>query len=152
MPNHPSCSSRASHPTGSHLVLLGLCVVLALLRGVTLMGEAHAATNDFTAQTAPEQTYQMALEARTERDYPAMLDLLREAGNAGDVRAQEMLASVLLAGPSLYGDAVASNLCEADLWARRAADQGSEAAKHQRAVLNGLRELSGGRGYCANTY
>ena len=138
--NHADHSHQlSSHPTGSHLVLLGLCVVLALARGASLMGDAHAATPGDQAQHSPEQVYQMALEARTERDYPAMLQWLREAGHAGDMRAQELLASVLIGGPSLYGQSIAADPCEASQWAQRSAAQGSEVGKHQRTLLNGFR-------------
>lgn len=130
----------SSHPTGSHLVLLALCVVLALARGFSLMGDAHAATLNSAALHSPEQVYQMALEAQTERDYPAMLQLLREAADAGEVRAQEMLASVLTAGSSLYGNAIAADLCEARRWAASAAAQGSEVGRHQRRLLSSLRD------------
>ena len=137
--DHSHHSSQPSfHPTGSHLVLLGLCVVLALARGASLMGDAQAASHNDQPQHSPEQVYQMALEARTERDYPAMLQLLREAGNAGDVRAQELLASVLIGGPSLYGQSIAADPCEASQWAQRSAAQGSEVGKHQRTLLSGL--------------
>ncbi len=128
----------SSHPTGSHLILVGLCVVLALARGIGLMGDVHAATPAAPLHS-PEQVYQMALEARTERDYPAMLTHLREAANAGDMRAQELLASTLIAGPALYGDAVQANPCEANMWSQRAAEQGSTVARHQLVLLNGLR-------------
>ena len=137
--DHSHHSSQPSfHPTGSHLVLLGLCVVLALARGASLMGDAQAASHNDQPQHSPEQVYQMALEARTERDYPAMLQLLREAGNAGDMRAQELLASVLIGGPSLYGQSIAADPCEASQWAQRSAAQGSEVGKHQRTLLSGL--------------
>jgi hypothetical protein len=41
------------------------------------------------APATPEQGYQLALEARPVRDYRAMLSLLRQAGEAGDLGAQE---------------------------------------------------------------
>jgi len=100
-------------------------------------------------EVTPEQTYQLALEARTVRDYAAMLALLRQAGEAGELAAQEMLGSVLLAGPALYGDAVPADPCEAASWTRRAAARGSAVGRHQREVLNGLRDLPGGSAGCA---
>lgn len=96
----------------------------------------------------PGQAYQLALEARTLQDYPAMLSLLRMAGEAGNLRAQEMLGSVLLAGSTLYGDAIRADPCEAARWIWRAALQGSAVAKHQRIVLNGMRDLPAGRQSC----
>ncbi len=116
-----------------------------------MSGEALAADKVAEPVHSAAQIYQMALEARTERNYPAMLTLLREAGEAGDLPAQEMLVGVLLSGPSLYGNSIAANPCEADHWARRAADQGSEVGRHQRALLNGLRELPQGRSSCAGS-
>ncbi|MCD0504362.1 sel1 repeat family protein [Bordetella petrii] len=96
----------------------------------------------------PGQAYQLALEARTTRDYPAMLSLLRQAGQAGDMAAQEMLGSVLLAGPALHGGAISADPCEAAQWVDRALAQGSAMARHQREVLNGLRDLPRGRENC----
>jgi TPR repeat protein len=97
----------------------------------------------------PEQAYQLALEARTARDYSAMLAWLRQAGEADHLRAQELLASLLLSGGALYGGAVRADACEAERWVLRASAQGSTVARHQRVVLNGLRDLAGGRQGCA---
>ena len=119
---------------------------LALILALACL-QSRAAMPDYIT---PEQAYQLAREARTERNYPAMLEMLRLAAEGGDLRAQEMLSSVLLAGPSLYGDAIQANPCEADLWARRAATQHSEVARHHKALLNGMREVRGGRAGCAD--
>ena len=111
----------------------------------------HVAPSAQAAQpgaATPEQAYQLALEARTLGDYPAMLSLLRQAGEGGSLAAQEMLGSVLLAGSTLYGEAVGANPCEAARWIRRAALQGSSVARHQRIVLNGLRDLPQERKSC----
>lgn len=94
------------------------------------------------AIASPEQTYQLALEARTEGDYRAMLALLRQAAAAGEVAAQELLASVLLLGSGFYGGTVPSARCEALQWGRKAAAQGSLVAQHNLLVLNHLRDLS----------
>lgn len=96
----------------------------------------------------PEQIYQMALEARTERNYRAMLALLRQAAGTGDLEAQEMLASVLMAGSALYGKGVQADPCEAMHWARLAAVQGSETGRHQSMILNGLRDVPRARKDC----
>ena len=48
------------------------------------------------------------------------------------------------------GDAVRADPCEADLWARRAAAQHSEVARHHKALLNGMREVRGGRAGCVD--
>ncbi len=92
----------------------------------------------------PEQSYQLALEARTVRDYPSMLALLRQAGEGGDLRAQELLGSVLLLGSALYGESIKADPCEAAQWIRQAVKQGSPVGRHQSVVLNGLRELPAG--------
>lgn len=101
-----------------------------------------------TPHVTPEQSYQLALEARTARDYPAMLSLLRQAAAADDLAAQELLGSVLLTGPALYGNAVAADPCEAAYWIARATALGSDVATHQRVILNGLRDLPKGRDSC----
>lgn len=108
---------------------------------------ASAATNGEDIAT-PEQLYQMALEARTARNYTAMLDYLRRSADAGDRTAREMLASVLLAGTPLYGKAVQADPCEAARWMRLSAAQGSAVGRHQLMLLNGMRDLPGGRNSC----
>ncbi|KAF1044203.1 sel1 repeat family protein [Xylophilus sp.] len=87
------------------------------------------------AVPTPEQAYQLALEARTERDYPAMLRWLRQSAAGGDAGAQEMLAGVLLAGPALHGGQVAAAPCEAAHWSRAAAEQGSPIGRYNLAVI-----------------
>ena len=65
-----------------------------------------------------------------------MLRLLRLASEGGDVQAQETLAMVLIAGDKLYGKHIRANLCEAQMWTRRAALQGSDVARFQVMFLN----------------
>lgn len=72
---------------------------------------------------SPGQTFQLALEAQTEGHYEQMLTLLRSAGEAEHLAAQEMLGMALLVGPTLYGDAVKADRCEAGQWIRRALAQ-----------------------------
>ncbi|MFT3803670.1 MAG: sel1 repeat family protein [Burkholderiaceae bacterium] len=129
-------------PRTKHRVRLAVALALVLARAAL---PAHAAAPE---DITPEQAYQLAREARTERDYLGMLAMLRRAGEAGDLRAQELLAGVLLAGPALYGSAIAADPCEAALWARRAAAQHSRAAGHYRELFNGMREAPGGRAGC----
>ena len=117
----------------------------ALLMAVTLSGPALAGAGEAT----PEQHYQLALEARTERNYQGMLGHLREAARGGDRPAQELLVSVLLAGPRLSGGAIAADLCEAGFWADRAAAQGSAVGRHQQIALNAHRHTPGGRAACS---
>lgn len=100
------------------------------------------------AIATPEQIYQLALEARTEGNYAAMLDYLRRAARSGDRPARELLASVLMAGPALYGKAVRADYCEAAYWMRLSATQGSVVGRHQLLLLNGMREVPGGRHAC----
>jgi TPR repeat protein len=94
------------------------------------------------------QRFQLALEAQTARDYRAMLELLRQAATQGDAEAQEMLGMVLLTGPVLYGMSVQADRCEARMWMRQAAMQGSETAKVQLTFLNRLRSSPSGRNAC----
>ena len=108
----------------------------------------HARTRQ---HVTPEQAYQLALEARTVRDYPAMLSFLRQAAEAGDIDAQDMLGSVLLVGSTLYGDAIPADPCEAAHWIRRATAQGSFVAWHLNIMLNNLRDRPELRQACAST-
>lgn len=94
------------------------------------------------------QRFQLALEAQTARDYRSMLELLRQAATQGDAEAQEMLGMVLLTGPVLYGMAVRADRCEARMWMRQAAMQGSDTAKVQLTFLNRLRNSPAGVTAC----
>lgn len=86
-----------------------------------------------------EQKYQLALEARTERDYALMMKLLREAAREGDLPAQELLGSMLVGAP-LQAGVVKPSLCEALHWGRESAAQGSIVGQHHLLVLNQLRD------------
>lgn len=133
------------HPNHLSPRLAGALRWLApLALGLAVQG-AQAAQD---AHVTPAQAYQLALEARTARDYPAMLSLLRQAAKADDLAAQELLGSLLLTGPALYGNAVAADPCEAAHWVQRAMASGSDVATHQRTLLNGLRDLPKGRDSC----
>lgn len=128
---------------------IGACLSALLL---SLAATATHATSSFPAhelESAPEQIFQMALEAQTARDYRTMLTLLRHAAEASNVQAQEMLGVALLAGPTLYGSAVQPDRCEAGKWMRRAAAQGSEIGKHQLTFLNRLRQAPSGQDICS---
>ncbi|VCU69781.1 hypothetical protein PIGHUM_01846 [Pigmentiphaga humi] len=111
------------------------------LFAAAVLAPAASAAPPLSEIATSEQFYQMALEARSERNYGAMLTLLRQAATRGELEAQEMLASVLLAGPALYGAGVKADPCEATHWARLAAEQGSETGRHQWMILNGLRDV-----------
>ncbi|MFS4517379.1 sel1 repeat family protein, partial [Delftia tsuruhatensis] len=64
---------------------------------------AQAAPLPLDMATTSEQRFQLALEAQTAGDYASMLALLRQAARDGEPQAQETLAWILLAGPTLYG-------------------------------------------------
>src|SRR5256885_6724086 len=68
-----------------------------------------------------------------------MLALLRQAAGEGEPQAQETLAWILLAGPTLYGTAVKADRCEAVHWLRQAVAKGNQTAKSQLDFLNRLR-------------
>ncbi|MFT4103259.1 MAG: hypothetical protein QM674_19940 [Burkholderiaceae bacterium] len=124
-------------PRTKHRVPPASAIALAL--ALAALPARAAAPEDVT----PEQAYQLAREARTERDYAGMLAMLRRAGEAGDLNAQELLAGVLLAGPALYGPAIAADPCEAERWARRAAAQGSQVARHHAELFNVFASMDG---------
>lgn len=100
------------------------------------------------AMAFPEQIYQLALEARAERDYPKMLALLRSAATRGDRDAQELLGGILLAGSTVYGPKVKTDFCEAAYWIAKARERASIAADNQMLVLNNMRSVPGGRKSC----
>jgi len=95
-----------------------------------------------------EQHFQLALEAQSHREYPAMLAHSKVAANLGDVQAQEFLGSVLLAGPSIYGRAVRSDRCEALRWFLAATRAGSEVGRANVDFLNRARNAPQGRRVC----
>jgi len=95
-----------------------------------------------------DQRFQLALEAQAARDYPTMLQELRQAALEDNAEAQEMLGMVLLAGPALYGAAIKADRCEARRWMLRAASQGSDTARVQLTFLNRLRQSPAGRNVC----
>lgn len=113
---------------------------------------AQATPLPFDMATTAEQRYQLALEAQTARDYAPMLALLRQAARDGEAQAQETLAWVLLAGPTLYGTAVKANRCEAVHWLRQAAAKGSQTARSQLDFLNRLRNSPTGKVACASEW
>ncbi|UVH59049.1 sel1 repeat family protein [Variovorax paradoxus] len=122
-----------------------------LLSGVLLLvaaiSAAHPSSNAGVELQA-EQRFQLALEAQAARDYRSMLEELRQAATEGHAEAQEMLGMVLMTGPALYGTAVKADRCEAGMWMRRAAVQGSETAKVQLTFLNRLRASPAGKNAC----
>ncbi|HEX7867361.1 MAG TPA: sel1 repeat family protein [Variovorax sp.] len=121
-----------------------------LLSAALLLAAAISAARPLDAGTElqAEQRFQLALEAQAARDYRSMLEELRQAANEGHAEAQEMLGMVLMTGPTLYGTAVKADRCEAGMWMRRAAVQGSETAKVQLTFLNRLRTAPAGKVAC----
>lgn len=124
--------------------LLSLCLAAAAFAALAASATPAAAAPQHTS----EQLYQMALESQSAREYPAMLQLLRRAARAGHVEAQEMLALVLLAGPTVYGAAVPADRCEAGHWSREAFARGSLVAWQQMTFLNRLRSAPSGQRAC----
>ena len=123
-----------------------LCLMLLGCAG--MVTHASAAAPEPGAAITPEQNFQLALEAQTAREYRKMMFHLRQAAEAGNVEAQEMLGMALLVGPTLYGSAVKAGRCEAATWMRRAAAQGSDVGKHQLTFLNRLRQAPSGKDVC----
>jgi TPR repeat protein len=122
-----------------------------LLSGVLLLAAALSAAHPSSnagVELQSEQRFQLALEAQAARDYRSMLEELRQAATEGHAEAQEMLGMVLMTGPALYGTAVKADRCEAGMWMRRAAVQGSETAKVQLTFLNRLRASPSGKNAC----
>ena len=139
-------SAQASPRPAGMAAWRGLAVLL--LGAAAWSAQPGAARAQPPLSASPAQQFQMALEAQSVRDYPAMLSLLRQAGEAGYLPAQEMLGLVLLAGGTVYGDAVPADRCEAGQWLRRAAAQGSEDARRQWRFLQRLRQAPAGEDVC----
>lgn len=141
------CLDRARctyHPPNG--ITVALCALLLVL--ASMATHAALAAPAPAVKSTPEQQYQMALEAQSAREYRTMMKLLRQSAEAGNLEAQEMLGIALLSGPTLYGNAVKSDRCEAGNWTRRAAAQGSDIGKHQLTFLNRLRQAPTGKDAC----
>jgi TPR repeat protein len=131
---------RTHHQRHHHATLLALVTLATTLALGATPAQAH--------RTTPEQKFQLAMEAQTHKEFATMLRLLRQAATEGDREAQEMLGLALLIGPTLYGPAVKADRCEATMWLRRAAAQGSEVGKAQLDFVNRLREEPEGKRGC----
>lgn len=138
-------STPSTYETGNLLAipLRGWAITLLILAEFGLPAPASA-----TGMISPGQTFQLALEAQTTGDYDQMLAHLRSAGKAGHLGAQEMLGMILLVGPTLYGDAVPADRCEAGQWIGRALAQGSDMARYQWSFLGRVRQLPAGAVPC----
>jgi hypothetical protein len=93
------------------LVVAAASLSIVTLETVVAKGPNPVYLGDLTA----EQNFQVAMEAQTGRNYPAMLKHLRSSAEAGNLDAQEMLGLVLIVGPNLYGNSVKVNRCEAGM-------------------------------------
>ncbi|WP_432726992.1 sel1 repeat family protein [Variovorax sp. W6] len=141
----PSEQLNLNQMTGLSLRLrVLLSGALLLVAAISAARPSGGADIDLQA----EQRFQLALEAQAGRDYRAMLEHLRQAATEGHAEAQEMLGMVLMTGSTLYGSAVKADRCEAGVWMRRAAMQGSETAKVQLTFLNRLRTSPAGKRAC----
>lgn len=89
------------------------------------------------AEESAGQSYSLALEARSHREYPLMILHLERTARQGHLSAQERLGIALLAGESLYGN-VPRDFCGAVRWFRRAGAQGSEVGKAHNEMLANL--------------
>ncbi len=124
------------------LILLSMALAFATVQAAPTGSEGPVT---ITA----EQHYYLALEAQSARDFPEMMRALRLASEGGNLHAQETLAMALLVGERFYGKSVKFNLCEAQMWARRAAAQESEVAKFQAIFLNRLAQARLAADHCA---
>lgn len=77
------------------------------------------------------------LQAYEETRYAEAVAQFRQAADAGNGRAQEILGFMYLHGHSLYGAAVPSDRAQAAHWFRRAAQGGHEVSQHMLCVLEG---------------
>ena len=127
----------------------GMALMMAVLSANAQSMPRELETEKLSLALAfPDQIYQLALEARTERDYPKMLALLRIAATHGDRDAQELLGGILLAGSTVYGPKVKTDFCEAAYWIAKARERASIAADNQMLVLNNMHSVPGGRKSC----
>jgi len=97
-----------------------------------------ASASSVIAEESSGQLYSLALEARSHREYPLMIYFLERAARQGRPVAQERLGIALLAGESIYGNAVPRDFCGAVRWFRRAGGQGSEVGKAYNEMLANL--------------
>lgn len=97
------------------------------------------------AGLAAPDDYERGLALYDRGEYSAALELFSSAARAGHVRSLEIAAIMRLAGPALYGAAVARDRAKAEAWLARAAQSGSAVARHLEC---GLRADEPARGVC----
>jgi len=127
--------------------------MLNILRALTVIaivavGPIYPASAWPLEPPTPKQAYSVALEAQTAGDFLAMVGALRTAANAGYLPAQELLGTVLLQGPDLFGPAFWRDACEARVCFKRAAEQGGDIGRMHLSLLNRQRRL-GYEAHCA---
>lgn len=81
-----------------------------------------------SAPAAAHDGFDAAIDALGDYNYPKAVPALRDAALAGNHRAQEVLAFMLLHGEALYSG-ITPDRDEAMLWFSRAAAAGSETAQ-----------------------
>ena len=81
-----------------------------------------------SAPAAAHDGFDDAIDALGDYNYPKAVPALRGAAHAGDRRAQELLAFMLLHGEALYSG-LTPDRDEAMVWFSRAAAAGSETAQ-----------------------
>jgi TPR repeat protein len=99
-------------------------------RAATLLPAlALVAALEAGAQEREAGTLEQGVTAYEAQRFAQALDRFEAAGEAGDLRAQEMAAMMWLYGELLYGGELASNPTRALYWLRKAAANGSETSR-----------------------
>ena len=90
-----------------------------------------------TAGAAPgDDGYARAVDEYEVCHYRHAMAELRGAAEAGHGPAAQMLGTMLMLGPALFGDQVARNTAEGLRWLRTSASAGNEVARFQLARLS----------------
>jgi TPR repeat protein len=90
---------------------------------VTLLAALGSASAD-----PGDAAYARALSEYEVCHYREAVADLREAAQAGNERAAQMLGMMLVVGPTLYGDQLPADAAEGLRWLRASASKGNEAA------------------------
>jgi TPR repeat protein len=75
-------------------------------------------------------SWNQAIEALGDYNYPKAVSLIQGSARGGDVRAQEMLGLMLIHGEALVAGTLQPDRAEALSWLSQAAAGGSEVAQH----------------------
>ena len=112
------------------------CACAAAAVAFALTSTPNDAGGHAAVPLTPEQHFALALEAQTDKDYPAMLRWLRGSGGGG-VRPPPASAGMARRGGAARGGPTRERRAgEALDWFIRAADQGSEIGRAHRNLLN----------------